>query len=139
MPRFSKIGQFSPAAILGALKIESKPLRTVLRWQLYTAAAMALVAGILSGMHGAFSAALGGVVSWAAGLVFALMVSGSRIRSAGETLRILFRAEASKVMLMIFLLWLVLTTYQDVVPAAFFAGFVAAVLVSQAALLVRES
>jgi len=135
----SKISRFSPSAILGALKIESKPLRTVLRWQLYTAAAMALVAGILSGTHGAFSAALGGFVSWAAGLVFALMVSGSRIRSAGETLRILFRAEASKVMMMIFLLWLVLTTYKDVVPVAFFAGFVATVLVSQAALLVRES
>ena len=139
MLRLSKINQFAPAVIRAALKIESKPLRTVLRWQLYTAAAMALVAGILSGMHGAFSAALGGFVSWAAGLVFALMVSGGGIRSAGETLRILFRAEASKVMLMIFLLWLVLTTYQDVVPVAFFAGFVAAVLVSQAALLVRES
>ena len=139
MLKLSKINQFAPWAILAVFKIESKPLRTVLRWQLYATAAMALVAGILSGMHGAFSVALGGFVSWAAGLVFALMVSGSRIKSAGETLRILFRAEASKVMLMIFLLWLVLTTYQDVVPVAFFVGFVASVLVSQAALLVRES
>ena len=139
MLRLSKIDKFAPWVTRVAFKIESKPLRTVLRWQLYTAAAMALVAGIVSGMHGAFSAALGGLISWAAGLVFALLVSGSRIRSAGETLRILFRAEASKVMLMIFLLWLVLTTYQDVVPVAFFVGFVASVLVSQAALLVRES
>ncbi len=122
-----------------AFKIESKPLRTVLRWQFYTTAALALMAGIWAGMHGAFSALLGGFVSWAAGLVFALMVSGGRVRTAGATLRILFRAEASKIMLMIFLLWLVLTTYQDVVPVAFFVGFVAAVLVSQAALLVRES
>lgn len=121
------------------LKIESKPLRTVLRWQLYAAGAMALGAGVVIGMHGAFSAVLGGFVNWAAGLVFAVMVSGGRVRTAGETLRILFRAEASKIMLMIFLLWLVLTAYQEVVPVAFFAAFIVSVLVSQAALLVRET
>jgi ATP synthase protein I len=121
------------------LKIESRPLRTVLRWQLYTTAAIALAAGLLAGAHDAFSAMLGGFVSWVAGLTFALLVGGRRVRTAGDTLRILFRAEACKVMLMIFLLWLVLTTYQEVVPVAFFVAFVAAVLVSQAALLVREA
>ena len=122
-----------------AFKIESKPLRTVLRWQLYATAAIALVAGIAAGMHGAFSAALGGLISWATGLVFALLVSGNRVRTAGETLRILLRAEASKIMLMILLLWLVMTTYHDVVPVMFFAAFIVTVLVSQAALLVRET
>jgi ATP synthase protein I len=110
-----------------------------LRWQLYVTGALALGAGVFAGMHGAISAALGGLVSWTTGLVFALLVSGSRVRTAGETLRILLRAEASKIMLMIFLLWLVLTTYRDVVPAMFFAAFIVAVLVSQAALLVRET
>ena len=122
-----------------ALKIASKPLRTVLRWQLYATAAIALGAGLAAGVHGAFSAALGGFVTWTAGLVFALLVSGNRVRSAGETLRILLRAEASKIMLMIFLLWLVMTTYHEVVPVVFFAAFIVAVLVSQAALLVREN
>ena len=42
-------------------------------------------------------------------------------------------------MLMIFLLWLVLTAYREVVPAAFIAAFIVSVLVSQAALLVRET
>ncbi len=120
-------------------KIESNPLRTVLRWQLYATVAVALGAGALAGPHGACSAVLGGLVSWAAGLVFALLASGGRVRTAGDTLRTLLRAEASKIMLMIFLLWLVLTTYQDVVPVAFFVGFVASVLVSQAALLVRAT
>lgn len=120
-------------------KIESKPLRTVLRWQLYATAAMALGAGAIAGMHGAFSAVLGGIVSWAAGLVFAVMVSGGRVRTAGEALRILFRAEASKIMLIIILLWLVLTTYQNVVPVAFFAAFIVSVLVSQAVMLVSET
>ncbi len=122
-----------------ALKIASKPLRTVLRWQLYATAVIAIGAGLVAGMHGAFSAALGGFVTWAAGLVFALIVSGDRVRSAGETLRILLRAEASKIMLMVFLLWLVMTTYREVVPVVFFAAFIVSVLVSQAALLVRET
>jgi ATP synthase protein I len=120
-------------------KIESKPLRTVLRWQLYVTAAIAVCAGVSAGMHAAISAALGGLISWTTGLVFALLVSGGRVRTAGETLRILLRAEASKIMLMIFLLWLVLTTYRDVVPVMFFAAFIVSVLVSQAALLVRET
>ena len=122
-----------------AIKIESKPLRTVLRWQSYATAGVAVGAGMLAGVHGAFSAALGGIVSWVAGLVFALLVSGGKVRTAGETLRILFRAEAGKITLMIFLLWLVLTTYQEVVPIAFFVGFIASVLVSQAAVLVHET
>ena len=122
-----------------SFKIPSRPLRIVLRWQLYATAAIALAAGLFAGTHGAFSAMLGGLVSWAAGLTFALMVSGAQARTAGDTLRTMLRAEASKVMLMIFLLWLVLTTYQEVVPVAFFLAFVAAVLVSQAALLVRET
>ena len=120
-------------------KIKSRPLRTVLRWQLYATAAIALAAGWLAGLHGASSALLGGFVSWVAGLSFSLLVAGGRVRTAGDTLRTLLRAEASKVMLMIFLLWLVLTTYQEVVPVAFFAAFVASVLVSQAALLGRET
>ena len=125
--------------IRAAFKIESKPLRTVLRWQLYATVAIALVAGVVAGVHGAVSAMLGGLVSWAAGVVFALLVSGGRVRTAGETLRILLRAEASKIMLMIFLLWLVLTAYKEVVPVMFFAAFIVSVLVSQAAMLVRET
>jgi ATP synthase protein I len=122
-----------------AFKIGSKPLRTVLRWQIYATAAMALGAGLAAGIHGSVSAALGGLVSWTAGLVFALLVSGNRVRSAGETLRVLLRAEASKIMLMILQLWLVMTIYRDVVPVIFFAAFIVSVLVSQAALLVREN
>ena len=117
----------------------ASPFRAVLRWQSYSAVLIALAAGIVAGRHGALSALLGGFVSWFAGLVFALIVGGDRVRTAGETLRILFRAEASKIMVIIFLLWLVLAIYQNVVPVAFFAAFIAAVLVSQAALLVRET
>jgi len=119
--------------------IGSKPLRTVLRWQLYATVITVLIAWVCTGRHGALSALYGGLTSWASGLVFAVAVSGNKVRTAGETLRTLFRAEAGKVLLVVILFWLVLTTYQDVVPMAFFAAFVVAVIVSQAAIVVRES
>ena len=121
-----------------AFKIESKPLRTVLRWQLYTTAAVALVAGWWAGGQGALSALFGGLISWSAGFLFALLISGRKVQTAGEILRTALKAEAGKLALMGCLLWLVLSSYSELVPAAFFAAFVIAVLVSQAAVVVRE-
>ena len=40
----------------------------------------------------------------------------------------MFLAEGSKILVIILQLWLVLTTYKDLVPAAFFATFVITVL-----------
>ena len=119
-------------------RIVSKPIRTVLRWQVYVAVALALVAGWWAGTHGAVSALLGGLVNVMAGLVYAMMVADSGPKSAGETLRTLVRAEASKITLIVLQLWLVLTLYGDVVAIAFFSAFVISVLVFPLALLVRE-
>jgi ATP synthase protein I len=118
--------------------IASKPLRTVLRWQVYAAAALTLAAGWWAGMPGAISALLGGLINILAGLVYAMMVSGNKARSAGQTLRTLVRAEASKIVLIVLQLWIVLTTYHDVVVTAFFAAFVISVLIFPMALLVRD-
>lgn len=118
--------------------VASKPLRTVLRWQIYVAVMLALLAGAWLGWHGAVSALLGALINVNAGLVYAIMVSRCRAKSAGETLRILIRAEASKIALIVLQLWLVLTAYRDVVPGAFFTSFVVVVMVFPLALLVRE-
>ena len=53
-------------------------------------------------------------------------------------LRTLLRAEAAKVGLIVIQLWLVLTAYEQVVPAVFVATFAVAVLIYPVALLVRE-
>ena len=45
----------------------SKPIRTVLWWQLFATLALTLLGGVLAGAHGALSAALGGAVSAGAG------------------------------------------------------------------------
>ena len=120
------------------VRIASKPLRTVLRWQLYVAVALALAAGWWAGMHGAISALLGGLINVTAGWVYAKLVSGSKVRSARQALSTLVRAEASKIALIVLQLWLVLTAYPDVLVTAFFAAFIVSVLVFPMALLVRE-
>ena len=76
MTKLSTINKF---ALVG---IASKPLRTVLRWQVYVAVTLSLAAGWWAGMSGAISALLGGLINVTAGWVYAMMVSGSPSRRA---------------------------------------------------------
>ena len=70
-------GYTTPALLVAKIKNAmlrdlSKPIRTVLRWQVMATAALTLVAGALAGGHGALSAALGGAVSIVSGLASAV-------------------------------------------------------------------
>jgi len=116
----------------------SKPIRTVLRWQLIATIALMIVAGLLAGVHGALSAALGGAVSLFAGGVSAMVVSMGRARSAEGILAGALRAEGVKIGLIVVLLWRVLATYGEVVALAFFGSFLATVLIFAMAFFVRE-
>ncbi len=100
--------------------------------------AVAIVSGAWTGWHGALSAALGGVINIAAGAVFAVLLALNPTATATGTVRTVLRAEAAKIAVIVLQLWLVLTTYKDVVHAAFFSAFVVTVLVSQAAILVQD-
>lgn len=122
-------------ASLGVLR---KPIHTVLRWQLIATAALTLAGGILAGVDGAVSAALGGAVSLGAGWVSAVVASKGRAQSAGEILVRALMAEGTKVGLIVLLLWLVLATYDGVVTAAFFGSFFATILIFAMAFFVRE-
>lgn len=119
-------------------RIESKPIRTVLGWQLIATVVIALGAGLWLGLHGAVSAVLGGAINQIADLAYALLISGGGIRTAGNTLRVLFRAEGVRILLIVFLLGAVLTSYTDVVHPAFFLSFVVSVIVFRAAILIKE-
>ena len=116
----------------------SKPVRAALRWQFWLTLGIALAAGLFIGGDGAISAILGGAVMLVAGCVYGVMTGGNKVRSAGDTLRTLFRAEASKIGLIVLQLWLVLTAYEAVVPAVFIGTFIVAVLIYPVALLVRD-
>ncbi len=118
--------------------LRSKAIRTVLRWQVMATVALAVIAGFLAGTHGALSAALGGLVSFAAGVAFAGVASMSRADSAGSAVIGALRAEAIKIILIVLLLWLVMTTYKSVVVVAFFGTFIVATVLFSAAAMVRD-
>ena len=119
--------------------VRSKPILTVLRWQGYSTAALALVGGLLWGKHTAVSALLGGMISIAAGWVFATVGRWGARRSAGTALLGMLRAEAAKIGLMVSLLWLVLTLYEDVVVAGLIGSFLLSVVIFAMAIFVREN
>lgn len=114
------------------------PVGRIAGWQLLATVAIAAIAGGWAGLHGALSALLGGLVNITAGVVYAVVVGLRRAPTAGDTVRTMIRAEAAKITLIVLQLWLVLTTYRDVVPGALLAAFVVTVLVSTAAIVIRD-
>lgn len=121
-----------------ALAIEGKPIRTVLRWQLYATAAAMSLAAIWMGLHGALSALAGGLINVAAGAVFGCIVTHSPKRTAGEVLRALYRAEAGKIGLIVILLWVTLRNYEQIVHGAFFSTFILTIFFFSMAIVVRD-
>ncbi|MGC2519859.1 MAG: ATP synthase subunit I [Burkholderiales bacterium] len=98
--------------------------------QALAAAVAATLGGWVEGLHGAISAALGGLIGVVAGLAFALLVSrGRKKNSAGEALYAALKAEAVRVAVMVFLLWFVLATYKDVVVVGLIGSFIVSVLI----------
>jgi ATP synthase protein I len=120
------------------LRALRRPIRTVLIWQLAATAAMALAAALLTGEHGAVSAAAGGAVSIAAGLAAALVAALSKAKSAGGILVGALRAEAVKLGVALLLLWLVLANYGEAVVAALLGAFVVTMLIFSMAFFVRD-
>jgi F0F1-type ATP synthase assembly protein I len=131
------------ASAMGAVMeapLSTKPIRRVLKWQAIATVATAAIAGVWAGGAWAavLSAALGGLVNIIAVVVYAVVFGIANPSSAGATVAALFRAEASKLLVIIGALWLVLTTYKDLVPVAFFATFAITVLLFSVALLDRN-
>ena len=116
----------------------SKPVYTVLRWQLAATTLLALAAGWLAGLHGAISAVAGGSVSTIAGLAAAFVASRGDTKSAGGLVVGALRAEGVRIGLIVLLLWLVLQTYPEVVITAFMASFILTVLIFAMAFFVRD-
>jgi ATP synthase protein I len=114
------------------------PLRRVAGWQFIATGIIAAAGGFGWGWHGAISGVLGGITNLSAGAAYAFVVGLANPASAGGTLITAFRAEAIKIVLIVCQLWLVLTMYPEVVHAVFFAAFVVTVLVTQAAILIRD-
>ncbi len=121
----------------------NKPYLTILRWQAVVTSAIAAIAGLWAGGHGALSAALGGLVNVTATVVYAFVLRvGLDSRgptSAAKGLAAMFRAEAAKIVVIFVQLWVALTQYRDLVAVAFFATFIVTVLMSSVGLLLRDA
>jgi ATP synthase protein I len=130
--------QRGDARIAGS-SVLSKPVRTVLRWQVLATAVLTLVAAPLTGMHGALSAALGGAVNVIAGGLSALVAARRGGGSAGGVLIAALTAEGLKIGLLVGLSWAVLASYDGVVVGAFVASFVVTALIFAMAFFVRDN
>ncbi len=97
-----------------------------------------MLAGLWLGVAAAISALLGGMVMIVACCLYAALTGRNKVRSAGETLRVLIRAETAKIGVIVLQLWVVLTAYEGVVPGVFIGTFIVAVLIYPVALLVRD-
>ena len=118
--------------------LSTRPYRAVLLWQTVATLAIAVIAGLWTGVHGALSAVLGGVINLSAGVVYAFVLAVAPPKSAGATIAALFRAEAAKILVIVALLWLVLTTYHDAVLPALLSAFIVTVLLFRVALFIRD-
>jgi ATP synthase protein I len=116
----------------------SKPIRTVLLWQLAATAVLALIGAALGGPNGAISAAAGGAISTIAGLAAAFVASRSSAKSAGGLLLGALRAEAVKIGLAVFLLWLVLANYPEAHAAFLVGSFAVTITIFAMAFFVRD-
>ena len=116
----------------------SKPIRTVLKWQLLATVALALLAGILAGAHGALSAGLGGAVSVCAGWVSGLVAATGKGESAGGVLVTALKAEGVKLGVIACLLGIVLVFYAEVVVPVFLGSFIVTAVIFSMAFFVRE-
>ena len=119
-------------------RVLSKPIRTVLRWQLLATAALVPLAGVLGGVHGALSAGLGGAVSVSAGWVSGLVAATGGGESAGGVLLTALKAEGVKLGVMASLLGIVLVVYAEVVVPVFLGSFIVTALIFSMAFFVRE-
>jgi ATP synthase protein I len=116
----------------------SKPIRTVLRWQLLITVVLVLLAGGVGGEHGALSAGLGGAVSVCAGWVSGLVAATGKGESAGGVLATALVAEGIKLGVIACLLGIVLFVYAEVVVPVFLGTFVLTAVIFSMAFFVRE-
>ena len=113
-------------------------MRVVLRWQVAATLAMTLAGALLQGVHGAASAASGGLVSICAGVAAAYAASRGSAGSAGGVLVGALRAEAVRIGLALLLLWLLLKNYDGAVVGVVVGSFIVTMLIFTMAFFVRE-
>ncbi len=121
------------------LGVLSRPVRTVLLWQVVATALIAAFGGAFAGAHGATSGVLGGLVGIVGGLTFAWFAGRNRAASPEGVLFAALKAEGIKVLVLVALLGLVLVTYQSCVVPVLIGAFIASTMIFGFAFFVRDA
>jgi ATP synthase protein I len=116
----------------------SKQIGAVLRYQAIATLLIALVIGLIGGAHWGASALLGGVVSLLGGLTYGAMLSRVGKGSAEGALVGMMRAESAKILVIVLLLWLVFSTYEQVFGIGFIGTFIVTTLIFSLAIFIRQ-
>jgi len=116
-----------------------RPLRVSIAWQLAVTAVIAAIAAALAGVSGAISALLGGAIC-AVPFAFAGWIATRRMADSAVSMvtRALW-AEMIRVALIVLLLGATLLFYPGLNAAAFFAAFIAGIVILSLAVFIRDS
>lgn len=115
-----------------------RPLRVAVGWQLGLTIALIAVFAVVAGVHGAVSAALGGAICTAPFVLAGWLATRRLADSTVSMLTSALWAEMIRVVLIVLLLAATLYFYRDLNAAAFFASFIASIVVLSLAVFVRD-
>ena len=116
----------------------STQIRAVLKYQALATLLIALIVGVMGGMHWAFSALLGGLISVLGGATYGAMLAQVGKGSAESALIEMMRAESAKILVIVLLLWLVFASYSQVFGAGFIGTFIVTTLIFSLAIFFRQ-
>ena len=121
--------------MLNDISLQNPTLARMLYLQLGITVGFAVIAGIISGEHGAISATLGGLTNVFASLIFVFVANIGLCSASGSGLWPLLRAEIVKLAFIAVELGVVLKFYDALVAPALFVTFLVTLLAWRAILL----
>lgn len=125
--------------MLSEISLQNPTIVRMLKWQVGITVGFAVIAGIVSGEHGAVSAVLGGLTNIFASIVYVVVANFGLSRTNGAGLWPLLRAELVKLVFIAIQLGVIIKFYDSLVLLAMFATFLVTLLAWRAVLLVTNN
>lgn len=120
--------------MLSDISLQNPNLVRMLYWQLGITVGFAVIAGFISGEHGAVSATLGGLTNVFASLIYVFVANFGLRHSNGTGLWSILRAEIVKLVFIAVQLGVIIKFYEALVIPALFTTFLVTLLAWRAAL-----
>jgi ATP synthase protein I len=124
--------------MLSEVSLQSPTIRRMIYVQLGITVGFAIIAGIVSGEHGAVSAILGGLTNVFASIIFVFVANFGLRHVRGDGLWPLLRAELVKLLFIAVQLGLVMKFYASLVLPALFITFFVTLLAWRMTLLTNK-